>query len=408
MPGDGTKLATTPNNAPPPARLLDVTRLIRRAGHRLTGVDRVEFAYLERLAIGADPAFGLVRTPMGYLLLDKQALCELVLHVRDDAWDALPFWSRLAPPANPGRRRAERTARRLASARALPARLGQMLRQYLPAGTAYLNTGHSNFTARVIRAVRSVPGARIAVLVHDTIPLDHPEFQRDGTVVPFKGFLARVADHADLVIANSDDTARSLPRHMARVPPVVTALLGADLGPPRAEPAADPPHFVTLGTIEPRKNHALLLDVWDALPDPKPTLHVLGRRGWKNEDVFARLDARPAGVVETEGMGDADVADLIASSAGFLFPSHAEGFGLPPLEAAQLGVPVVCADLPVYREFLGDIPVYAKPDDRYAWSRIIEGLTKDPGAARRAHLDKMQGYSPPTWDAHFKIVLSWT
>ncbi len=394
---------------PPPARLLDITRLIRRAGHRLTGVDRVEYAYLARLADEDTPAYGLVRTPLGYLLLDQAGLRQLAPLVVPEGWDGLPLWARLTRRPNPMRRRAERTVRRLAMARCLPARLGQMLRDTLPAGTAYLNTGHANFTARVIRALRTVPGLRISVLVHDTIPLDFPQYQREGSVIPFRGFLARVEAHADLVIANSADTAASLSRHMDTVPPVITALLGADLGPPRAVPATAPPHFVTLGTIEPRKNHDLLLDVWQDLPEPRPVLHILGRRGWASAATLARLDAAdPAVIHEAEGLDDDAVADLIATSCAFLFPSHAEGFGLPPLEAAQLGVPVLCADLPVYREFLGDIPVYLNAGDRYAWGIKIKDLVEDPGAERRSHQGKMRGYSPPTWDAHFKIVLSRT
>lgn len=408
MPGGGTKLATT-THSPPPARLLDVTRLIRRADQRLTGIDRVEFAYLDRLAQDPVPAFGLIRTPYGYLLLDQPGLRQLADHVRDDLWDTLPFWAQFPRPANPARRRAERTARRLAMARALPARLGQMLRQHLPPGCAYLNIGHSNFTARVIRAIRTLPRAKISVFVHDTIPLDAPEFQRTGSVAPFRAFLDRVEQNADRIIVNSQATSDSLPEHMTRMPPVTVALLGADLGPRRSDPPADPPHFVVLGTIEPRKNHALLLDVWEALPDPKPKLYILGRRGWENSEVFAQLDAAdPATIIERNDASDAEAADLIATAAGFLFPSVIEGFGLPPLEAAALGTPVLCTDLPVYREFLDDIPVYLKPQDRYAWTQHIVSLTRDPRAARRIHHDKMREFNPPTWDAHFKTVLSRT
>jgi hypothetical protein len=68
MHGDGTKLANIQNN-PPPARLLDVTRLIRRAGRVLTGVDRVEMAYLDAVLADPVPIFGLVRTSLGYVLL---------------------------------------------------------------------------------------------------------------------------------------------------------------------------------------------------------------------------------------------------------------------------------------------------------------------------------------------------
>ena len=84
-------------------------------------------------------------------------------------------------------------------------------------------------------------------------------------------------------------------------------------------------------------------------------------------------------------------------------PSVAEGFGLPPVEAAALGTPVLCADLPVYREVLGDIAVYANATDRYLWENRIRDLIGDRSAEQlRARL---QGFAPPVWDDHFATVL---
>jgi glycosyltransferase involved in cell wall biosynthesis len=131
--------------------------------------------------------------------------------------------------------------------------------------------------------------------------------------------------------------------------------------------------------IEPRKNHTLLLDLWDRLEarfgaETAPQLAIVGRRGWRNADVFARLDARrgQAGAVrEYNDLSDAAVQGLLAASAGLLFPTHAEGFGLPAAEAARLGVPVVCSDLPVFREILGNYPVYLSPMDGYGWEKAV-------------------------------------
>ena len=83
MHGDGTKLANILNN-PPLARLLDITRLIRRAGRVFTGVDRVEMAYLEALLEQPEPVFGLVRTSFGYVLLDHDGLTKIRQKLRED------------------------------------------------------------------------------------------------------------------------------------------------------------------------------------------------------------------------------------------------------------------------------------------------------------------------------------
>jgi glycosyltransferase involved in cell wall biosynthesis len=283
-----------------------------------------------------------------------------------------------------------------------------MLARTLPAGTAYLNTGHSNLTARVLGAVRGLQGASIVALIHDTIPLDHPDWQREGTVDQFRRKLKRVSDKADLVIASSEAVAADVTRHltaMGRCPPLITAPLGVPVagadpgGLPPAPP--DKPYFVTVGTIEPRKNHALLLDAWAQLgPDP-PTLYLCGTRGWRNEAVFARLDTRPPGIVECPGLSDGAVAALVQGARALLFPSLAEGYGIPAFEALALGTPVVAAPLPVFRDLLGEWAVYRDPADPYLWAATIRDLAQAP---RRP----VTGFVPPQWDQHFKVVLKAT
>ena len=201
---------------------------------------------------------------------------------------------------------------------------------------------------------------------------------------------------------------------MGRVPPGEIAHIGVDLAAP--DPATIPPYepyFVTLGTIEPRKNHTFLLDVWEALAERPPAtglprLLILGTRGWCNEALFARLDAHPlrgTAIEERAGLSDGAVAALVAGAAGLLFPSLAEGFGLPPLEAAARGVPVVAAPLPVYRETLGDIGVYLPVTDRYSWVKTIEGLAEERLRAERT-APLRPAVDSPTWEAHFKAVLT--
>jgi glycosyltransferase involved in cell wall biosynthesis len=72
------------------------------------------------------------------------------------------------------------------------------------------------------------------------------------------------------------------------------------------------------------------------------------------------------------------------------------------MEAAALGTPVVCNDLPIYRETLENIPVYANVNDRYLWIRTIDHLAKDPeGRGGQA-----SEFTPPSWEAHFKVALT--
>jgi len=294
-----------------------------------------------------------------------------------------------------------------------------MLRAHLPPGVEYLNVGHSNLTDRTLWALRHDIAARIVVLVHDTIPLDFPQYQRRGTPDAFRAKLKRIQRFADQIIYNSSDTQRRAEEYMRAwgdVPAAVVAPLGVDIAVPdrSALPsglAVKQPYFVSVGTIEPRKNHALLLDVWEHLLETLPRedvphLFLCGVRGWNNEDVFARLDALPKDgpVKELPGLSDGAISALVQGAAAMVFPSEAEGYGLPPIEATALGTPVICRDLPIYEETLGDIPVYLKASDRYLLSNLVQSPSK--GLTVEQTFQPPSGYSPPTWEDHFRLAIT--
>ena len=382
---------------------MDITRLSTRAGRKLTGVDRVELAYLRFLSDGAVPAFAICRTALGYVLLDQAAMRAFAAHFINDDWQQADWISKLNPRLNGAARIGQSAVRRLAIARCRLRRLAGLLAR-LPAGFTYLNVGHSHLTEAIFAAVRAVADTQIVVMIHDTIPLDFPQFQRPEVTALFASKLRRVACYADQVICPTTTALGDVTRHMkdmGRTPTMMPASLGVDVAKPSGPIIAGAaPYFLTVGTIEPRKNHALLLDVWQSLPAPRPTLYICGQRGWLNEDVFARLDHGIDGVQEVPDATDGQIATLLDGASGFLFPTFAEGYGLPPMEAAARGVPVVCADLPVCRETLRDKAIYLDPNDRNGWEKeILRLAVADVSQVR-------QKYTPPDWDTHFKIVFT--
>lgn len=368
----------------------------------MTGVDRVEFAYLRTLSARNEPFFAIARTPFGYVLLDRTAAREMARRLGANDIGPLDALGQLAPRRPLAVRQAEADLRRLAKARALPQRLAAMLRKHLPPHTRYLNVGHANLTDRMLSALRGID-AHVAVFVHDVIPLEAPHWQRPNSVAAFSRFLDRTRHHADLVIYNSADTRRRAEAMMGAAPANVVAHLGVELASPDLLPAElspRAPYFVALGTIEPRKNHALLLDIWEQWGGAAPQLFLAGTRGWENDAVFARLDAGIARVCEVPGLSDGEVTTLLTGSNGLLFPSHLEGYGLPPMEAAALGVPVLCQPLEVLREVMGDVPIYEDASNAYPWRHQIEKL------AEQRH--KPGVFVPPSWADHFNTVLMLT
>lgn len=424
MPGDGTRTAITTRK--PAARCLDLTRLISRMGRGpLTGIDRVELAYLVHLLEDELPLYLLVRSALGYLLLNQDGAHKIAARITGEcAWGNNDLIGVMSRRATPEKRRAEADLRRFSIDKCRDGKLAAMLRRSIPDRCAYLNVGHSNLSAEVLEAWRQHGEARLVVLIHDTIPLDYPQYQRAGMPEKFEANLKRVAKAADRVICISRQTQADVERWFARWGATVETVV-AHIGVTAAKPVAEDvppgltrtrPYFLTVGTIEPRKNHALLLDIWDAfeteLPqDQIPHLIIAGRRGWANEAVFDRLDRSAImgkTVFEHPDLSDGAIAALTCDAAGVLFPSLAEGYGLPPAEGILLKTPVICSDLAVFREILGENPVYADSGDVYLWKQSIRRLAKEKQAGLTRETGKNPETGIPTWSDHFNLVLKVT
>ena len=398
--------------------LLDVSRSVSRVGRGpATGIDRVERAMLAALLDSDDIALqGLCRTADGMALLSRPGLAALAKRIgADEPWGRLDLRARVALRLSEARRRAESDVRRLAVARARGPDLIAGLGGLIPEGAAYLNVGHSNLDEPVFRLVRGVPGARVAVMIHDVIPLRLPATQRPGTSRRFGEKLAATSRHADVVVCPSAAEAAHIAAAFTgpgRVPELVVAPPGLDdmrpdaaaLGPGGLPPA---PYFAVVGTLEPRKNLTLLLDVWEHLAASRgdsavPGLCLVGRRGWEDPRVLRRLDAlkaRMPAIREYPALEDGARSAIVAGARALLFPSLAEGYGLPPLEALALGVTPVCAPLPVFRETMADAAVYADPGDMYQWAGIVDAM-----AAGEARVPA--AVAPPTWKKFVNTVLA--
>lgn len=404
-------------SADPRHILLDVTRLVSRVGGGpATGIDRVERAILRGLLDRGFALTGLCRVADGFALIEAPGLMELRRRFDGEVpWGGPDLAGRLSWRLPAGRRAAESDVRRLACGKAGASGLGGLLRTRLPEGTAYLNAGHSNLTDAVLRAVRALPSSTAAVLIHDTIPLRLPWTQRAGASGRFRERLRVVASHADTVICTSGAEATHVATalgSLGRTPPTFVAPLGLDreeADPGAAHPEGPPsgPYFVAVGTLEPRKNIGLLLDVWEHMADAKPSgelpgLSIVGRRGWESDRFFRRLDALKSRIPELREHGPASDGErraLVSGARALLFPSLAEGYGLPPLEALTLGVTPICAPLPVYRETMADAAVYADPGDMYQWASLVDAFAAGGASARR-------NWKPPSWDDHLNAVLA--
>ena len=381
--------------------ILDLSRLLSRVLHATpTGVDRVEMAYARGL-LAAEPdrlRFAAVH-PFGiYGRLPLPAVLRF-LDATERRW-----------------RDEGRVARKdaLAALAALRPRRGGIGSD---PGAVYLQPSPNNLTNRaLVASILKHERAQLVCLVHDLIPLQYPEYARPDGAMLHARRMGTITGLADGIVCNSHATLAALQPWLAkagRTPLTAVAHLGTQPVAALTGPVAGRPYFVCIGTIEPRKNHLLLLNLWRAMAeesgaDHVPRLILIGRRGWENEQVVDMLERCPAligCVEERQSLPDSEVARLLGGARGLLLPSFAEGYGMPVSEAIAHGVPVLCSDLPALREAGGGVPDFLDPLDGPGWRRAIDDLAGPGSTIASAQAARRTGWRAPTWPDHIAILL---
>jgi glycosyltransferase involved in cell wall biosynthesis len=233
----------------------------------------------------------------------------------------------------------------------------------------------------------ALPGSRLVYTIHDVSFWTHPRFCTESTrLVCQRGMLdalERAAGLAFVSEATRDEFERVLPGWLETTRRPTAILPGASRhGGGLRDAAAERGPWLCIGSIEPRKNHATLLDAYEAyrktVPAPRE-LVLVGSSGWHNEEIHARLRALgpESGVRHVGYVDDLRLRELYASAFCLVCPSWYEGFGLPVVEAFAYGLPVVCSDIPSLREVGGDAPCFFTASDARSLSRTMVELDCD-------------------------------
>jgi glycosyltransferase involved in cell wall biosynthesis len=291
-------------------------------------------------------------------------------------------------------------------------------------GDLYVSAGLDwdyNSLSRLYRE-KHLHGFRALLFCYDTVPIDYPQLTVFDGRQHFARYMVDLAHTADIVMSISETSRSDFIRFMRAVDgperEVRVAHLGTDIGAPTAAMPAEyaefsgEPFILCVGTIEARKNHELLYNVWDRwiarAGAATPKLVIVGMPGWGVNDLLHRIRVNP-NVSERirilDHVSDASLAWLYRACEFTVYPSLYEGWGLPVSESLAVGKPCICSNAPALREAAAGLATCIDPVDTLAWLDAIAALHENPRERERQGARIRAEYRVPTWDEHGAAML---
>lgn len=281
---------------------------------------------------------------------------------------------------------------------------------FAPGDILFLCDASWNYPVWIAARRARAQGASVVLLMYDLIPLRHPQFCFPLVPFIFRLWLDRMLATADAVVCISDATEQDLRRHAretgATLPTTGNFRLGSDPvraasgGPVRSVleqfMTGAAPSFAAIGSFEPKKNYGFLLDVFERLWDRgvDARLLIIGRETAECHDLIQRFRLHPEQGIRLLTLFDADDTEVgfaYANCRALVFPSSAEGFGLPLVEARTRGSLVIASSLPAFVELAdAGVSIYPEGSHTALESLIVEHSRTD----KRRHVAPMD---PFTW-----------
>lgn len=396
-------MQTTHPRSQSPTLWYDLTALDRHVGN-VTGIQRAISAVARALLDGASPMparFCTWRKKMGFFQVSPATTAALLTTLgRRPRVDADERWEKLA----------RRIRKRIGVAHPPAAPLGSC--DFL------VNLGFGNHPVRHrpdVADFLATRGTRYVGFIYDVLPLRHPEWWSFEQQAMTREWFTFTGQHADLVLCCSDATRRDaawfFDRERIPAPPLATVRLGGDFAavrprPVGAAPVRPRPYVLYVSSLDVRKNHRTLFQVWKRLlarhgPEATPDLVCVGRPGAGVDDFLAEVEnAGHLGgrLVFLHGVDDASLGDLYEGCLFTVFPSIAEGWGIPVTESLSHGKYCVASGASSLPEVGGDLCDYHDPLDVGAAFRLIERACFDAELRADREARIRTGFRGESWN----------
>ena len=264
-------------------------------------------------------------------------------------------------------------------------------------------------------------GITIVEIVYDMVPLVTPQYTSNVSEV-FDRYARRVYATCQLILVISEHTRHDLKRWLASQslpePRIEVVRLGDDFQIARQKAPTDTrftrsglrgnDYILCVGTVEPRKNHTLLLYVYKLALQrgiTLPKLVIVGRRGWMSENIYAMLMADPEikdQFILEDNVSDEELSWFYQNCLFSIYPSFYEGWGLPVAESIAHGAPCIASDASSIPEIAGDLISYFSPVSTDECLAAIQHLLQSTelGEARQ----RIRTYQATAWDETFDSI----
>jgi glycosyltransferase involved in cell wall biosynthesis len=247
-------------------------------------------------------------------------------------------------------------------------------------------------------------------VIHDLTPLKFSTFHRFSSSFLQKIFFPLIINKADLLITNSKHTSKDVIQYFPNSSKKIkTIYLGkADFFKPVEsqkvldEYKINDPYFLTIGTIEPRKNFINLLEAYQTFREQNATrinLVIGGNVGWKSKSFFKKYFQHPyRNDIKLIGYAErADLPYLYSHAEAFIYPSYYEGFGLPVLEAMACGCPCIISNTSSLPEVGGLAVLYIDPFRPQSIVEKMELLTSSDNKKTKLKADSINQANKFSW-----------
>lgn len=205
---------------------------------------------------------------------------------------------------------------------------------------------------------------------------------------------------ADTIVCISQTTNKQLsqyyPKHRAKSQVILHGQSDIKKG-KMVAPSTDQQFFLSVGTLEPRKNYILQIKAFDAYAHNggSNNLIIVGKKGWGYKDIYKQLDQckHKDRISILDDANDKKLKSLYQTAAGFISISLDEGYGLPPQEAAFFGLPLLLAQIDAYKELYPLADLWVNPDDLNAVTQALHSLEKLPTKTITSTLSNKRDWS---------------